>query len=68
MAREALDHAVAVGSGYSNLEYDLDAGRRGSRQDIVSELLFNLSYNIIGNLILVLLRWTKIRSLVIAYL
>ena len=29
----ALDRVVEVGGGYSNLEYDLDAGARGSRQD-----------------------------------
>ena len=33
LAEEALARVVAAGRGYSNLEYDLDAGERGSRQD-----------------------------------
>ena len=32
-AEEALARVVAAVVGYSNLEYDLDAGERGSRQD-----------------------------------
>lgn len=31
LSRRALDAVVAVASGYSNLEYDLDAGGRGRR-------------------------------------
>ena len=34
---------MAVGSGYSNLEYDLEAGRRGSRQDHVAGLVRRLT-------------------------
>ncbi len=39
LARSALDRVVEVGGGYSNLEYDLDAGARGSRQDHLVGLL-----------------------------
>ena len=39
----ALDQIVRVATGYSNLEYDLVAGRRGSRQDHVAELLCALT-------------------------
>jgi L-seryl-tRNA(Ser) seleniumtransferase len=43
LAQGALDHVVAVAGGYSNLEYDLEAGERGSRQDHVAPLLRELS-------------------------
>jgi L-seryl-tRNA(Ser) seleniumtransferase len=36
LAEAALERAVEIGSGYSNLEYDLSAGGRGSRQDHVT--------------------------------
>ena len=39
LAAEALDAAVRIGSGYSNLEYDLDEGRRGSRYSRVTAAL-----------------------------
>ena len=39
----ALEAVVSVGSGYSNLEYDLEAGERGSRQAHVSSLLRELT-------------------------
>ena len=35
LAPEALERVREVGGGYSNLEYDLDAGARGSRQEHV---------------------------------
>ncbi len=35
----ALARVVEIGSGYSNLEYDLERGERGSRQDHLAELL-----------------------------
>ena len=38
LARAALD-ALAVAGGYSNLELDLESGRRGERAALVSELL-----------------------------
>jgi L-seryl-tRNA(Ser) seleniumtransferase len=39
LAREALDAIAAAASGASNLEYDLDAGTRGSRYDRLGALL-----------------------------
>ena len=39
LAQAALDRVVEVGAGYSNLEYDLDLGARGSRQDHCAALL-----------------------------
>jgi L-seryl-tRNA(Ser) seleniumtransferase len=43
LAEEALARVNEVGRGYSNLEYDLDAGARGSRQDHVAEALRDLT-------------------------
>jgi L-seryl-tRNA(Ser) seleniumtransferase len=39
----ALARVVEVGAGYSNLEYDLESGIRGSRQDHLSALLCRLT-------------------------
>jgi len=39
----ALDRVREVGRGYSNLEYDLDAGARGSRQDHLATDLRDLT-------------------------
>ena len=39
LAREALDAIVAVAGGYSNLEFDLASGTRGSRYARVTSLL-----------------------------
>ena len=39
LAQAALDRVVEVGGSYSNLEYDLVAGARGSRQDHLTALL-----------------------------
>ena len=39
----AIERAVDVGRGYSNLEYDLAEGERGSRQDHVAALLRRLT-------------------------
>ena len=39
----ALDRIREVGRGYSNLEYDLSAGTRGSRQDHVAGILRRLT-------------------------
>jgi L-seryl-tRNA(Ser) seleniumtransferase len=39
----ALERLRAVAGGYSNLEYDLDDGVRGSRQDHVASILRRLS-------------------------
>ena len=43
LARAALEQALAAAEGYSNLEYDLDAGRRGSRHAHVESLLRELT-------------------------
>jgi L-seryl-tRNA(Ser) seleniumtransferase len=43
LAEAALERVRAVGAGYSNLEYDLDAGARGSRQDHSAALLRELT-------------------------
>ena len=43
LAEAALARVVEVGGGYSNLEYDLDAGARGSRQDHLAGLLGRLT-------------------------
>ena len=43
LAAAALERVDAVGRGYSNLEYDLDEGARGSRQDHVAGLLRRLT-------------------------
>jgi L-seryl-tRNA(Ser) seleniumtransferase len=43
LAAAALEQVVQATSGYSNLEYDLEAGSRGSRQTHVSELLRRLT-------------------------
>jgi L-seryl-tRNA(Ser) seleniumtransferase len=43
LSEEALDRVREVGRGYSNLEYDLDAGARGSRQDHIAAFLRDLT-------------------------
>ena len=43
LAGAALERVTEVGAGYSNLEYDLAAGVRGSRQDHLSALLCGLT-------------------------
>ncbi len=43
LAAAALERVMQVGGGYSNLEYDLDEGRRGSRQDHAGELVRRLT-------------------------
>jgi L-seryl-tRNA(Ser) seleniumtransferase len=43
LAEEALERVAEVGRGYSNLEYDLEAGTRGSRQDHVAAGLRDLT-------------------------
>jgi L-seryl-tRNA(Ser) seleniumtransferase len=39
----ALEHAMRIAGGYSNLEYDLGAGERGSRQDHATRILRRLT-------------------------
>jgi L-seryl-tRNA(Ser) seleniumtransferase len=43
MGRRQLDAVEAVAAGYSNLEFDLAEGRRGSRYDHARELLTSLT-------------------------
>ena len=43
LAGEALAAIERVARGYSNLEFDLEAGKRGSRQDHVESLLTELT-------------------------
>jgi L-seryl-tRNA(Ser) seleniumtransferase len=43
LAEEALARITDAARGYSNLEYDLTAGARGSRQDHVADLLRRLT-------------------------
>src|ERR687887_114664 len=40
---DPLERALEVGGGYSNLEYDLSVGARGSRQDHVAGILRRLT-------------------------
>ena len=43
LAKEALERITEVAGGYSNLEYDLEQGSRGSRQEHVGPLLSDLT-------------------------
>ena len=43
IARAALDAVARLGAGYTNLEYDLDRGDRGSRYDRVASQLREIS-------------------------
>ena len=43
LAEAAITRVVEVGRGYSNLEYDLERGERGTRQDHLAELLGRLT-------------------------
>lgn len=43
LAKEAIEHLATISSRYSNLEFDLRAGRRGSRYSAVEEILCELS-------------------------
>jgi L-seryl-tRNA(Ser) seleniumtransferase len=43
LADAALARVVEVGAGYSNLEYDLERGERGSRQEHLASLLGRLT-------------------------
>ena len=43
LAEAALERVQEVGRGYSNLEYDLGAGSRGSRQDHAADVLRRLT-------------------------
>lgn len=43
LCKEAVENVARVSRGYSNLEYDVKAGKRGSRHDIVSDVLCELT-------------------------
>src|SRR5206468_3920236 len=43
LAQSAVERVSEIAAGYSNLEYDLAEGGRGSRQDHVSDLLRRLT-------------------------
>jgi L-seryl-tRNA(Ser) seleniumtransferase len=43
LPREAMDGLARVGSRYSNLEFDLTTGKRGSRYSLVEDLLCELT-------------------------
>ena len=43
LCKEAVENVAAVSKGYSNLEYDVEAGKRGSRHNIVSKLICELT-------------------------
>ncbi|HEY1295240.1 MAG TPA: L-seryl-tRNA(Sec) selenium transferase [Chloroflexota bacterium] len=43
LSAAALAAAEQAGRGYSNLEYDLDKGERGSRHNLVTDLLWRLT-------------------------
>ncbi len=43
LAREAVENMVTVAAGYSNLEYDLAQGTRGSRYAAVQDLLCEIT-------------------------
>lgn len=43
LAKDALNNLIETSENYSNLEYDLDAGKRGSRYSLVEKLLCELT-------------------------
>lgn len=43
LAKDAVENVKAVSLGYSNLEYNVEEGKRGSRHDIVGELIAELT-------------------------
>ncbi|MEH7237343.1 L-seryl-tRNA(Sec) selenium transferase [Bacillus sp. JJ1562] len=43
LSDEAIQHVVNISKGYSNLEYDISNGKRGSRYSIVESLLTELT-------------------------
>ncbi len=43
LCQKALDNIMAVARGYSNLEFDLDTGKRGLRYSAVEELICELT-------------------------
>ncbi len=41
--REIAEHVAKIAAGYSNLEYDLDKGCRGSRYDLIEETICEIT-------------------------
>jgi len=39
LSKEAINHVAEVAANYSNLEYEIDSGTRGSRHDLVEDLI-----------------------------
>lgn len=39
LSRDAINRVIEVASNYSNLEFNIDSGKRGSRHDIVEDLI-----------------------------
>ncbi|WP_077622246.1 L-seryl-tRNA(Sec) selenium transferase [Sediminibacillus massiliensis] len=39
LSKEAIEHIMRTAGGYSDLEYDLETGKRGSRHDVIEDLL-----------------------------
>ncbi|KAA0547811.1 L-seryl-tRNA(Sec) selenium transferase [Bacillus sp. BGMRC 2118] len=39
LSKDAIDHVVQIASHYSNLEYKIDEGTRGSRHDIIEKVI-----------------------------
>jgi L-seryl-tRNA(Ser) seleniumtransferase len=39
LSHKAIEHVVKVAQSYSNLEYNIEAGKRGSRHDIIEGLI-----------------------------
>ncbi len=74
LAAEAVAAAGAIGGGYSNLEFDLESGTRGSRYDRVTRLLREttgardglLVNNCAAAILLVLDTFAKGREVVVA--
>lgn len=74
MSAQALAAVTAVAGGYSNLEYDLETGERGSRIATIADLLCNLTgaqgalvvNNCAAAVLLVLDTFAKGREVVVA--
>ena len=43
LCKDAIENVAAVSQGYSNLEYNVGEGKRGSRHDIVGKLIAELT-------------------------
>ncbi len=43
ISKKVMEHAIEVGTHYSNLEYDLEAGKRGSRYSHIEEIVARIT-------------------------